>query len=66
MEAHASESEKARSYESDKAHEEVVRINVAQLLEHWGQRLAATMCCRLPMAANSSPPNAYRLLATLV
>jgi hypothetical protein len=66
QETRAGESEKVRASESDEVREEVVRIDAAQLLGQWGQQLAATVCHRLPMAAQGSPRNAYRLLATLV
>jgi hypothetical protein len=59
-------SEEVRAGESDEACKEVVRIDVAQLLGPWGQRLAVTLCSKLPMAAQDSPQNAYRLLATLI
>jgi hypothetical protein len=66
QETRAGESEEVRASESDEVCEEMVRIDAAQLLGPWGQRLAATVCLRLPMAAQGSPCNAYRLLATLV
>jgi hypothetical protein len=65
-EACTAESEEVRVGESGEVHEEVVRINAAQLLGLWGQQLAATVCRRLPMAAQGFLRNAYRLLATLV
>jgi mRNA-degrading endonuclease YafQ of YafQ-DinJ toxin-antitoxin module len=65
-ETHTGESEKVRAGESDGVRKEAVRIDTAQLLGPWGQLLAATVCRRLPMAAEGSSRNAYRLLATLV
>ncbi len=50
-EARTGESERVRAGESDEVREEAVRIDAAQLLGPWGQRLAATVCRRLPMAA---------------
>jgi hypothetical protein len=66
QETRAGELEKVRASKSDEDRKEAVRIDAAQLLGPWGQRLAATVCRRLPMAAQGSPLNAYRLLATLV
>ncbi len=74
QETRAGESGKARAYkleevyagESDEVRKEVIRIDAAQLLGPWGQRLAATVCRRLPMVAQGSLHNAYWLLATLV
>jgi hypothetical protein len=65
-EARTAVSEKVRADESDKVREEVVHIDAVQLLGSWGQWLAVTVCRRLPMAAQGSKCNAYRLLATLV
>ncbi len=65
-EARTGESKKIRAGKSEGVREEAVRIDAAQLLGPWGQRLAATVCRWLLMAAQGSPCNAYRLLATLV
>jgi hypothetical protein len=60
--AEAADSDK----QANETREEVVRINAAQRLGPWGQRLAATVAGRLPVAAQGSPRNAHRLLATLI
>ncbi len=46
--------------------EKVVRINAARRLGPWGQRLAATVTGRLPMATQGSLHNVHGLLATLI